>query len=117
MNWSWSGFLFGFLFLIHRKAYKDAGIVFLVTAVLSIIIPVYGTLISCVATGVLSLYLLYRRYRSVEANIEASIQERDKRIQSFGEMGGTNILTSNLVMIISTLIILTIIIGSILVFF
>ena len=116
-NWSWSGFLLGFIFLFHRKAYKEAGIVFAGSFLLSLILPVVGPIISFVCMGVLSPYLLYKRFKSIESKIESTIDDREKRIESFKEMGGTNLLTSSVVMIVSTLVVLAIIVGIIMMIF
>ncbi|HBD93596.1 MAG TPA: hypothetical protein DC057_05445 [Spirochaetia bacterium] len=97
LNFSLSGFLFGWFYLLHRKAYLE----FVVYSVFSFI---FATILSSVGFGGASIliwafhgivtpYLVYFRYRRVSKIIELLTIDEELKLKNYEMRGGTNILS------------------------
>ncbi len=87
-NWSWWAFFGGIFFLLYRKAYLAALGLFLLTMVLSVI-PFASFVVSILAGG-LSTYFVYKEYKKKKAEIETSIDDTQKCIDTMQIIGGYN---------------------------
>ena len=86
--WSWWAFFGGIFYLLYRKAYVSALVLFAIT-ILSSAIPL-GGLAVLIATGGLAPYFVYKIYRSKKDEIEATIDDEQKRIETMRTLGGYN---------------------------
>ncbi len=85
-HWNWWGFFGGFLYLLYRKAYTPALILFLVSVTLGMIFPL-GLIIAILAGGY-STYFVYKVYKVQKGTIENIINDEEKRIETMREIGG-----------------------------
>ncbi|QOP44919.1 hypothetical protein [Sulfurimonas paralvinellae] len=86
--WSWWAFFGGWAFLLYRKQYIPALVLFFV-ALFAGIIP-FGGLIVAILAGGFSTYFVYKGYKHKKAEIEASIDDIQKRIETMRAVGGYN---------------------------
>jgi hypothetical protein len=86
--WSWWAFFGGWAFLLYRKQYIPALILFVISLFAGII-PFGGLLVAVLAGG-FSTYFIYKGYKHKKAEIEANIDDIDKRIETMRAVGGYN---------------------------
>ena len=86
--WSWWAFFGGWAFLLYRKQYIPALILFVVTLIAGII-PFGGLLVGVLAGG-FSTYFIYKGYKKKKAEIEENIDDIETRIETMREVGGYN---------------------------
>lgn len=84
--WSWWAFFGGIFYLLYRKAYLAAGGLLVLTIITSFI-P-FGGIALWIATGGLAPYFVYKVYREKRREIESSIQDEEKRIETMRAVGG-----------------------------
>lgn len=84
--WSWWAFAGGPLFLLYRKAYMAAGILFALSILLSVI-P-FGSVIIWILSGGYSTYFVYKVYQNKKSEIEAKIDNEQERIETMYALGG-----------------------------
>ncbi len=87
-KWSWWAFFGSVFYLLYRKSYLAAGVLFLLTLVTGMI-P-FGGLIVWILTGGYAPYFVYKTYREKRLEVEATIQDEDKRLETMRLVGGTN---------------------------
>jgi len=85
-NWSWWGFAGGFLFLLYRKQYLAAFVVFFASMTFGMI-PFMGIFIA-IAVGGYGTFFVYKGYKKKLAEIENSIEDEELRVQTMAEVGG-----------------------------
>lgn len=85
-NWSWWAFLGGFWFLLYRKAYLAAAILFIIVHVVAYM-PIAG-LIVWIASGGLSMYFVYKVYKRKKFQIEAAQMDDELRAATMRHVGG-----------------------------
>ncbi|MFT7004421.1 MAG: hypothetical protein ACJAWW_001779 [Sulfurimonas sp.] len=85
-NWSWWAFFGGAAFLLYRKQYIPALILFIVSILLSFI-PIVPLIIS-ILTGGYSTYFVYKGYKTKLAEIERNISNHETRISTMRQIGG-----------------------------
>lgn len=86
--WSWWAFFGSVFYLLYRKAYLSALVLFILSIVSSLI-P-FGGLIVWILTGGLAPYYVYKTYQSKKAEIEATVADEQKRIETMRAIGGYN---------------------------
>jgi hypothetical protein len=86
--WSWWAFFGGWGFLLYRKQYIPAIVLFIVSSLASVI-PLGGLIVSIFAGG-FSPYFIYKGYKDKKQIIENKISDTDKRIETMRELGGYN---------------------------
>jgi hypothetical protein len=86
--WSWWAFFGGWAFLLYRKQYIPALVLFFVSLVAGFI-PFGGLLVAVLAGG-FSTYFIYKGYKHKKAEIEATIDDPAKRIETMRAVGGYN---------------------------
>jgi len=84
--WSWWAFGGGPFYLLYRKAYFAAGILFAVIILISVI-P-FGSLAVSILSGGYANYFVYKVYREKKRAIESAISEETQRIETMREVGG-----------------------------
>lgn len=84
--WSWWAFAGGPLFLLYRKAYMAAGILFALSILFSVI-P-FGSVIVWILSGGYSTYFVYKVYQAKKREIEAKINDEQERIETMHILGG-----------------------------
>jgi len=84
--WNWWAFGGGFLFLLYRKQYVPALGLFILSMVATII-P-FGGLIVMILSGGYATYFVYQGYKEKKAEIEATIEDEEKRIETMRYVGG-----------------------------
>ena len=87
-NWSWWACFTGFLFLLYRKQYLPALILFCFSTVIGFL-P-FGFLISMILSGGYSTYFIYKGYRTKLIEIESLISDEDERVKTMREVGGVH---------------------------
>jgi len=85
-HWSWWAFFGGAAFLLYRKQYIPALILFIVSLLLSSI-PIVP-LIVAVLTGGYATYFVYKGYKSKLSEIEANISDEQIRVSTMRQIGG-----------------------------
>jgi len=87
-KWSWWAFFGGFLFLLYRKQYIPALVVFLASILFSLV-PFAGLIIAILVGGY-GTYFVYKGYKAKLLEIERNIpaEEEDKRIETMKAVGG-----------------------------
>lgn len=88
-KWSWWAFFCGFLYLLYRKTYLPALVLFLLTIVANFI-PLLGSLILMILAGGYGPYFVYRTYKVKKLEIEAIVEDEEKRIETMRHAGGYN---------------------------
>lgn len=84
--WSWWAFAGGPLFLLYRKAYFAAGILFAVMILISVV-P-FGSLAVSILAGGYANYFIYKLYRDKRKEIETTINDEKLRIETMQQIGG-----------------------------
>lgn len=87
-KWSWWAFFGSVFYLLYRKSYLAAGILFILTLATGFI-P-FGGLILWVLTGGYAPYFVYKTYKEKRLEVEAQIQGEEKRIETMRLVGGYN---------------------------
>ncbi len=87
-KWSWWAFFGSVFYLLYRKSYLAAGILFVLTLATGFI-P-FGGLILWVLTGGYAPYFVYKTYKEKRLEVEAQIQDEEKRIETMRLVGGYN---------------------------
>ncbi len=85
-HWSWWAFGGGFLFLLYRKQYMASLVLFILAIFLSFI-P-FGGLLAMILSGGYGTYFVYKGYKQKKAEIEVSIQDEAKRLETMRYVGG-----------------------------
>ncbi len=86
--WSWWAFGAGWAFLLYRKQYLPALVLFVVTMI-SASIPFAG-IILMILSGGYATYFVYQGYQKQKAQIEAKIDDEAQRIETMRAVGGYN---------------------------
>ena len=86
--WSWWAFFGTWAFLLYRKQYIPAFVLFIISILISFI-P-FGGFIVAILSGGYSTYFVYQGYKDKKSKIEASISEVDRRVETMREIGGYN---------------------------
>ncbi|UCN00532.1 DUF2628 domain-containing protein [Sulfurimonas sp. SWIR-19] len=86
--WSWWAFFGGWAFLLYRKQYLPALVLFILSLLASAV-PFGGLLVAILAGG-FSTYFIYKGYKQKKAEIENAISDPQKRIETMREVGGYN---------------------------
>ena len=87
-HWSWWAFGGGFLFLLYRKAYIPALILFFLSMTVGMI-PFVGLLLMILSGGY-STYFVYKLYKTKLLETENAIEDEQTRIDTMRELGGYN---------------------------
>ena len=87
-NWSWWAFGLGFIFLLYRKQYIPALILFFLS--MSVGMIPFMSIVLMVLSGGYSTYFVYKGFKSKLLEIEANIEDNETRIKTMREMGGYN---------------------------
>ena len=87
-NWSWWAFFGGMFFLLYRKAYMAAMMLFALS-ILSSMIP-FGGFIVWILSGGYSTYFIYKVYQSKKREIEMQMEDESRRIETMQMIGGYN---------------------------
>ncbi len=85
-KWSWWAFFGGAAFLLYRKQYLPALILFIVSIITSFI-PLVPIIVSILAGGY-STYFVYKGYKSNLLEIETAISDKETRIDTMKQIGG-----------------------------
>ncbi|QOP42687.1 DUF2628 domain-containing protein [Sulfurimonas sediminis] len=86
--WSWWAFFGGWAFLLYRKQYLPALVLFILSLLASAV-P-FGGLLVAILAGCFSTYFIYKGYKQKKAEIENAISDPQKRIETMREVGGYN---------------------------
>jgi hypothetical protein len=95
--WSWPGFFFGVLHLIHRRAYRFALMSFGAQLILNLLFPGIGTLIGMSGSGLLNNYLIYRQFQRSLQIANAASPDRSDQIKVLKALGGMNTFTATVI--------------------
>ena len=87
-NWSWWAFGLGFMFLLYRKQYIPALVLFFLS--MSVGMIPFMSIALMVLSGGYSTYFVYKGFKSKLLEIEANIEDEETRIETMREMGGYN---------------------------
>jgi hypothetical protein len=88
-HWSWWAFFGDFWFLLYRKAYLAALVVFILDILVSFI-PFVGPLIFAILRGGYSTFFIYKKYIKLKQDIENLIPNENERIETMRQVGGPN---------------------------
>jgi len=86
-NWSWWAFFGGWAFLMYRKQYMAAFVLFIIEVVTSFM---YLGLVTLILSGGYATYFIYKGYRVKVAEIENSVDDNNKRVETMKHVGGYN---------------------------
>jgi len=86
--WSWWAFFGGWAFLLYRKQYIPALVLFIIS-IFAGVIP-FGGLLLAVLAGGFSTYFVYKGYKHKKAEIEANIEDINERVETMRAVGGYN---------------------------
>jgi len=86
--WNWWAFGGGIFYLLYRKAYLSALLIFLVS-VITFKRPFIGILINILLGG-FGVYFVYLKYQKTKQDIETEIKDNEKRIETMRQLGGYN---------------------------
>ncbi len=85
-HWSWWAFGGGFLYLLYRKAYLPALILFILSISLGMI-P-FASFALMILSGGLAPYFVYKRFKTKLKEIEENVADEQTRIETMREVGG-----------------------------
>ncbi len=88
--WSWWAFIGSFWYLLYRKAYMPALALFGINFIASLILSLLGSLIVSILAGGYSVYYVHKTYKERKTEIEATISDTEKRIETMRLIGGYN---------------------------
>lgn len=93
-NWSWWGFFFAPIYLVYRKCYLEALVVWIIQL---FFVPtgVLG-LAFTVALGVITPWLIYKRYRRTLDKVEFSDNDKATKIDTIRKLGGVDVVARNI---------------------
>ena len=89
-HWSWWGFFGGFLFLLYRKAYLAALVLFMMQIIFTFIPIPFISLLLWILTGGFSTYFVYKTYSDIKGKIEVVESDEEGRIHLMRQLGGYN---------------------------
>jgi len=87
-HWSWWAFFGSVFYLLYRKSYSQAGML-LVFYVIGWFIP-FGWFVLWILTGGYGPYAVYKTYKEKKLEVEATIEDEQKRLDTMQVLGGTN---------------------------
>jgi len=85
-HWSWWAFFGGAAFLLYRKQYIPALVLFIASLLLNAI-PIVSLIFSILAGGY-STYFIYKGYKNKLSEIESNISNKEMRISTMQQIGG-----------------------------
>jgi hypothetical protein len=85
-HWSWWAFFGGAAFLLYRKQYLPALILF-ITSIMVSQIP-FVPLILAILAGGYSTYFVYKGYKNRLSEIESNISDEEIRVSTMQQIGG-----------------------------
>jgi len=87
-HWSWWAFGLGFMFLLYRKAYIPALVLFFLTMSIGMI-PFVGIGLMILSGGY-STYFIYKVFKKNLLEIEMNIEDKETQLETMREIGGYN---------------------------
>jgi hypothetical protein len=91
---SWGGFFFGWLNLLHRKLYFEGVIWLIGSAILAGVSSGVLSIILFFAGAFVNPFLIFKRYKKILAQCNAQNMPETRKLETLKAMGGTNVLTS-----------------------
>lgn len=99
-NWSWYAFLGSLVYLVYRKCYVEALILWVASIVLSGISPSAG-LFLMIGCGGGAPFLVYRKYKKIVEEVQENENNFEKQLDMVRELGGVNTTGRNIAIIVS----------------
>jgi len=94
-NWSWYSFLFGYVYLVYRKCYIEAILLWVAQMIIAGLFGITGIVIMILCGGLLP-YLVYKRYKKIALEVENIDGNYIKKLETIKELGGVNIIARNI---------------------
>lgn len=88
-HWSWWAFFGNIFYFLYRKAYLPAAVFFLLTFIAGFV-PPFGWLVLLILTGGYGPYFVYLTYKEKRLEVEATVEDEDKRLETMRFVGGYN---------------------------
>ena len=85
-HWSWWAFFGGAAFLLYRKQYLPALVLFIVSLLVNAI-PVVSFILAVLAGGY-STYFIYKGYKNKLSKIETNVSDEEMKISTMQQIGG-----------------------------
>lgn len=97
LNWSWWAFFFAPIQLAYRKCYLEAFIIWIIQFFFA---PTgFGGLILSAVFGVISPWIIYKKYRNILDKVEFSDNDYDTKIEMIKKLGGVDRVARNITII------------------
>ena len=87
-HWSWWAFFGSVFYLLYRKSYLAAGVLFILI-IISGIVPL-GSIILWILSGGYAPYFVYKAYKEKRLEVETMVEDDEKRIETMQMLGGAN---------------------------
>ncbi len=87
-HWSWWAMFGGIFYLLYRKLYVEALVLFILLVTVGMI-PFVGFVAWIVTGGVLP-YFVYKRYKKVKAQVESNLPSESEQLNALRVVGGYN---------------------------
>lgn len=94
-NWSWYSFFFGYVYLVYRKCYIEAILLWAAQIIVGCLFGITGVVVMILCGGFLP-YLVYKRYKKIAIKVDAIDEDYRKKLETMRELGGSNILARNI---------------------
>ncbi len=105
LNWSFSGFFFGPLYLLHRRAYIETIIYLLMFFLFFYVLAFFGlehmSFLGYIFSGIVTPYFIYLKYRKSIKQVEIMAIDEHTKLKNYELRGGVNIITSTLMKILN----------------
>ena len=85
-HWSWWAFFGSFFFLLYRKQYVPALVLFIASVTIGMVFPL--SIVISILAGGYSTYFIYKGYKKQLLEVEANVEDVQKRVDTMREIAG-----------------------------
>lgn len=94
-NWSWYSFFFSYVYLVYRKCYVEAILLWIFQTIVACTLGIAGIVIMILCGGFLP-YLVYKKYKKTAIEVEKIHGDYEKKLETMKELGGVNKFARNI---------------------
>lgn len=109
-SWNWAAFIFGPIYLFHKKLNKEAGIALGISIISLLISPVLYAIVAAVI-GICGDFLLHQRYKLLLKLTSTDNLGFEEKLSILSSAGGSSLVTNALAFVSGIIIVIMVLFG------